>query len=166
MPEVLKIDFQSKDARVACLELTLYRGDELRNHGAPCSLSVENRGMINGDFWDSMRAVNDALNGTPDIHPLRLPELRKNAAVDFNNAGRHVLAGGDKAYIDSIRRPDVSMVASKALREMRALNLITDADYKSGLEKMADFGLPVQESLFRDHRSFKKSGLMKPTALK
>ncbi|MEZ0224732.1 MAG: hypothetical protein ACAH83_09280 [Alphaproteobacteria bacterium] len=165
MPEVLKIDF-SKDAKVAALELKLYRGDELRNHGAPCSLIVENRGMINGDFWDSMRAVNDALNSTPDTHPLRLPELRANASVNFNNAGRHVLAGGEKAYIDSIRRPDISMVASKALREMRALNLISDSDYKSGLEKMADFGLPVQESLFRDHRSFKKSGEKKPTAPK
>lgn len=163
MPEILKIDF-SKDAKVAALELKIYRGDELRNHGAPCNLVIENGGMTNTAFWDSMRAVNDALNSTPDSHPLRLPELRKNAAVDFNNAGRHVLAGGEKAYIDSIRRSDISMVASKALREMRAMELITDADYKAGLEKMEDFGFPVQESLFRDHRSFKKSGVMKPTA--
>jgi hypothetical protein len=165
MPEVLKIDF-SKDAKVAALELKLYRGDELRNHGAPCNLVVENGSMTDMDFWGSMRAVNDALNRTPDSHPLRLPELRNNAAADFNNAGRHVLAGGEKAYIDGIRRPDVAMVASKALREMRALNLISDSDYKSGLAKMEDFGLPVQESLFRDHRSFTKSGVMKPTAPK
>ena len=151
MPEILKIDFQSKDAKVAALELKLYRGDELTNHGAPCSLVVENRGMTNTAFWDNMRKVTDALNSTPDSFPLRLPET---TATEFNNAGRHVLAGGEKAYIDTIRRPDISIVAAKALRELRALDLISNDDYKAGLKKMEDFGMPVQESTFRDHRAF------------
>ena len=164
MPEILKIDF-SKDAKVAALELNLYRGDELRNHGAPCGLSIENRGMINGVFWDNMRKVTEALNSTPDSFPLRLPEV-DGAAAAFNDAGRHVLAGGEKAYIDTIRRPDISIVASKALREMRALDLISDEDYKSGLKKMEDFGMPVQESTFRDHRAFKAGTEKVPTGPK
>lgn len=163
MPDILKIDFQSKEAKVASLELRIFRGDELRNHGAPNSLTIENGSMMNTAFWNDMRSLNDALNSTPDSYPLRAPEMRSNASAAFNDAGRHVLAGGEKAYIDSIRRPDVAMVASKALREMRAMELITDTDYKSALKKMEDFGLPVQETLFSDHRSFKKSGVMKPT---
>jgi hypothetical protein len=161
MPEILKIDF-SKDTKVAAIELKLYRGDELRNHGAPCSLTIENRGLINPAFWDNMRKVTDALNATPDNFPLRAPEL----AGPFNHAGRHVLAGGDNATIDCIRRPDVAMVASKALREMRALELISDADYKSGLKKMEDFGMAVQESLYQDHRSFVLGTEKLPTAPK
>ena len=86
MPEILKIDFTSKEAKIAALELKLYRGDELTNHGAPCSLTVENRGMINHVFWDNMRKVNDALNGTPDHFPLRLPEV-DTAMAAFNGAG-------------------------------------------------------------------------------
>jgi len=163
MPDTLKIDFNSKESKLASMELKIYRGDELRNHGAPDSLAIENRDMMSGAFWDSMRAVNNALNSTPDAYPLRAPEMRSNAAAKFNTAGRHVLAGGEKAYIDTIRRSDIAMVASKALREMRAMALITDADYKSALKKMEDFGLPVQETLVTDHRSFKKSGVMKRT---
>ena len=153
MSEILKIDF-SKDAKIAAIELKLCRGDELRNHGAPCSLTIENRGMINGVFWDNMHKVTEALNSTPDSFPLRLPETDSTAAA-FNDAGRHVLAGGDKAGIDGIRRPDISIVAAKALREMRALELISDDDYKAGLKKMEDYCMPVQESTFRDHRAFK-----------
>lgn len=164
MPDILKIDFKSKEAKIASLELKIYRGDELQNHGAPNSLVIANGSMMNHEFWNNMRAVNDALNTTPDSYPLRAPEMRSNAAAQFNSAGRHVLAGGEKAYIDTIRRADTAMVASKALREMRAMELISNDDYKSALKKMEDFGLAVQETLFTDHRSFKKSGVMKPTA--
>jgi hypothetical protein len=163
MPEILKIDFTSKEAKIAALELKLYRGDELTNHGAPCNLTVENRGMINHVFWDNMRKVNDALNGTPDHFPLRLPEV-DTAMAAFNGAGSHVLAGGDKAGIDSIRRADISIVATKALREMRALALITEDDYKAALKKMDDHGLPVHEDQFRDHRAFREGTEKVPTA--
>jgi len=77
-----------------------------------------------------------------------------------------ILAGGDDAYIDSIRRQDLPTVATKALREMRAMNLITEGDYKDGLRTLEGFGLPAAESYFRDHRAFRKGTESTPTAPK
>lgn len=165
MPEMIKIEFKSKESAISAMELKIYRGDELRNHGAPCSLIIHNGPLQNGAFWDAMRELTDSLNATPDSFPLRAPEVKKkDMAAAFSKAGRHVLAGGDSAYIDGIRRQDISMVACKALREMRAMGVITDDDYKAGLAKIEDFGLPTQESLFRDHRSFKARTEKKPSA--
>lgn len=170
MSETLKIEFTDKDSRLGAMELKIYRGDEMTNHGAPSSLVVNKGDMENYEFWDAMRDLKDALNKTPDSYPLRHPEIKvtpKRGIADvFNTSGRHVLAGGDDAHIDTIRRADLPMVAAKALRELRAMELITDRDYKQGLQTMERFGMPVQETLFRDHRSFRKGTELKPTAAK
>jgi hypothetical protein len=156
MPRVITFEFKDKESSLASMELKVYGGDELRNHGAPCSLTVHNRSLISPAYWDNMRRLEDSLNATPDTCALRPSEVRpEDAASIFNAAGgRHVLAGGDSGTIDSIRRADVALVAAKALRELRALGLIAEADYKSGLSTIEANGLPAQESLFRDHRSF------------
>ncbi|MEZ0259813.1 MAG: hypothetical protein ACAH80_02320 [Alphaproteobacteria bacterium] len=170
MPDILKIEFKSKEAQVSALELKIYRGDELTNHGAPDSLIVRKGDKADYKFWDNMRALNNALNATPDTYPLRQPEIKvtpkKGAADVFNDAGRHVLAGGDDAYIDTIRRQDLPTVATKALRELRAMNLISEGDYKDGLRTLESFGMPAAESYFRDHRAFRKGTEGTPTAPK
>lgn len=168
MPEVIQISFKSAASQVPAMELTFYRHDELRQHGAPCSLTVaKGARMLDTEYWEAMRRLADALNAMPDASPLRAPEIRDDMAAAFAAAhgcrGGHVLAGGDLGRIDGIRRSDAGFVVAKTLREMRAMGLIAEADYMAGLEQLSERGFAVSESLFKDNKYFKEGAERMPT---
>lgn len=103
-------------------------------HGVPCSIIIEPSDDIDETFfWKKMHAVAEDLNRIPDRLDVMPSELRSSQnfshvdlngkTVDFGNdasypnfRGNHVVAGGDKAYIDSISHENALPVISKFLR--------------------------------------------------
>lgn len=165
MEKTVKLEFSSPQSHIAGLHLQLA---ELSNHGAPCRLVVEPGKMPHEAFWDCMSGLNNALNSVEDTYPLRGPEISSRAAflagTEYPNyRGRHVLAGGDNAYIDTIRLADAELVARKALRELRAMKVIDETDYQAGLAGLDAEGLNKHVDAHERHNHFDSDSLSVPS---
>lgn len=139
--------------------MTVHRyGDlETPNHGAPCKLIFHRGIMGESSLRDCLRAVNGALNGTHDAINLLPSEVDRTLMFSntrtVNNHGPHSLAGGEYISIDAIQRKDLAVVATKALREMLHMGLVSRADHQLALLKLASVGLEAQPYEGREGRA-------------
>ncbi|MDX2028665.1 MAG: hypothetical protein SFW62_08520 [Alphaproteobacteria bacterium] len=150
MPRDISIQFTQSPLRG--IQLRHYGADESKDHGAPCMLILQKGDMPGEHFWECARVIQEALNATWDNVNIRYPEFDNAFSTALfplwyhsgGRKGRHALAGGEDAYLDSIRREDLAIVATKALREMRAMGLIDESDYKGALDQLSEQGMRAE----------------------
>lgn len=154
MPKIIDLPFSDR-ALMGGIKLTVYDENELRNHGAPCRVSLLRGNMPEKHMHEVGRIVREMLNALPDEINLRPIELTPNMFKWYfnikaergwwtypNDRGRHSGSGGeDYTDFDAIRREDIAVVTDKVLRELRGLGVIHVLDYQEIRQKLEEEGL-------------------------
>lgn len=158
MPKIIDLPFSDR-ALMGGIRLTVYGEDELRNHGAPCHVSLLRGNMPEKHMHEVGRIVREMLNALPDEVNLRPIELTPNMFKWYfnikadrgwwtypNDRGRHSGSSGeDFTDFDAIRREDVAVVTDKVLRELRGLGVIHLLDYQELIGRLEQEGITAKK---------------------